>query len=500
MSGSATVESNRPRRRRYRGIVLRALAVVIGLSPFVAIEVGLHSVSWNETNEVQDPYVGFSSIRPLFVLNDEATEYEIAETRYPLFQPDSFLADKPADGFRIFCLGGSTVQGRPYSIETSFSSWLEMSLRSACSDQNWEVVNCGGVSYASYRLVPILKEILEYEPDLIVLYTGHNEFLEDRTYEAVKQKPQWLLSFHETLSSFKTYRFFRSLFVQHKASGSANPTARQMLPVEVEAELDFQNGLEFYERDDRWREGVVTHFEFNLAQMAKMARTAGTPLILVNPVSNLKGTPPFKSEFRQTVPLEVRQEIDSLATGRSGTFTSVNQEAERLRELLKLAPDYAELPYRLGQCLVAQEQWEAAHQLLIQAKDSDICPLRMLEPMHAVIFQTARKFDLPLVDVRSYFEERSVGGIPGDQFLLDHVHPTIFGHQCIAQLLTGKMNELGLLEVSNPGWVEDWKQACVQRLESLDFMYFQRGEDRLRGLQRWSRGAVSKKRPSKSDR
>ena len=480
--------------------MFRLLAVAIGLSPFVAIEIALHSISWKETNEIHDPYVGFSTVRPLFVLNDAATEYEIAETRYPLFRPDSFLSEKPADGFRIFCLGGSTVQGRPYSIETSFSSWLEMALRSAHPGQHWEVVNCGGVSYASYRLVPILKEILRYDPDLIILYTGHNEFLEDRTYEVVKRQPGWLLSFHERLSHFRTYRFFRSLFVQHNGSGLAVSAAHQILPAEVEAELDFQNGLEFYQRDDRWREGVVSHFEFNLNQMAKMSGRAGIPLILVNPVSNLRGTAPFKSEFRQTVPVEVRQQVDSLATGQSGPFASVIEESERLQELLILAPDYAELPYRLGQCLAAQNQWKVAHELFIRAKDSDICPLRMLESMHGAIFQTARKHDLPVVDVRAYFEERSVGGIPGDQFLIDHVHPTIYGHQCIAELLTQKMNQLGLLDVSNPDWIADWKQACVERLESLDFMYFQRGEDRLRGLQRWSRGAVRKKRPSKSDR
>ena len=44
------------------------------------------------------------------------------------------------------------------------------------------MINCGGVSYASYRLGPILDEVLGYEPDLIMLYTGHNEFLEARTY------------------------------------------------------------------------------------------------------------------------------------------------------------------------------------------------------------------------------------------------------------------------------------------------------------------------------
>ena len=101
-------------------------------------------------------------------------------------------ANKSRDEFRIFCLGGSTVQGRPYANETSFTTWLELSLQAADPRRQWQVVNCGGVSYASYRLLPIMKETLQYEPDLYIIYTGQNEFLEERTYgeivDAIRKK------------------------------------------------------------------------------------------------------------------------------------------------------------------------------------------------------------------------------------------------------------------------------------------------------------------------
>src|SRR5690606_6623553 len=133
---------------------------------------------------------------PLFVANPETGNYEIPEARQVYFRPESFPIRKGLGEYRIFCLGGSTVQGRPYSVETSFTTWLEISLHAADPSRKWNVVNCGGVSYASYRLAPILEEVLRYEPDMIVLCTGHNEFLEDRTYRGVKAtSPQvaWLL-------------------------------------------------------------------------------------------------------------------------------------------------------------------------------------------------------------------------------------------------------------------------------------------------------------------
>ena len=35
----------------------------------------------------------------------------------------------------------------------------------------------GGVSYASYRVAALMEELVRYEPDLFVIYSGHNEFL-----------------------------------------------------------------------------------------------------------------------------------------------------------------------------------------------------------------------------------------------------------------------------------------------------------------------------------
>ncbi len=54
---------------------------------------------------------------------------------------------------------------------------------SRCARKPIEVINVGGISYASYRIAAILDEVLQHEPDLVVIYMGHNEFLEARTYD-----------------------------------------------------------------------------------------------------------------------------------------------------------------------------------------------------------------------------------------------------------------------------------------------------------------------------
>ena len=191
--------------RRKRRILTRMLAIALGLSLVAMLEFVLILGGWGNPDNVSDPFVGFSDVRPLFVLNELGDRREIPKSRQAFFRPESFSAIRKPGEYRIFCLGGSTVQGRPWSIETSFTTWLELSLHAADKSKEWEVINCGGVSYASYRLVPILHEVLAYDPDLLIVFTGHNEFLEDREYGHVRQSPAWLRSIHETVSTLRIY-------------------------------------------------------------------------------------------------------------------------------------------------------------------------------------------------------------------------------------------------------------------------------------------------------
>jgi len=151
---------------------MRGLAVVLGLSVFLLVEAACCLLGVGKPDLGDDPFVGFSKLQPLFVHDPETDQYRIPPARLGFFGEESFSATKPSRTFRIFCLGGSTVQGRPFAKQTSFTTWLELALRQADPDRNWEVVHCGGVSYASYRLVPILQECLRYGPDLFIVCTA----------------------------------------------------------------------------------------------------------------------------------------------------------------------------------------------------------------------------------------------------------------------------------------------------------------------------------------
>jgi lysophospholipase L1-like esterase len=477
-----------PLRRRwlYRGLLLALL-----LLPLLLCEALLALLGWGTAAEDEDPYIAFSAVQPLFVRVGD--RYEIPESRQVYFRPQAFPATKGPRTFRIVCFGGSTVQGSPYSTETAFSTWLALNLKAADSSRDWEVINCGGISYASYRLAPIVEEMLGHEPDLLILYIGHNEFLEDRTYGDVKATPAAIAGAHAVLSRSRTYSMLRSAWMSAMQSAPAKKTE---LPDEVDTILDYQRGLDEYHRDDAWRAGVVRHFEFNLRRMIGQAREAGVPVLLVDPPCNLKDCPPFK--------FEPSPQLDEAANARVAALWNEAQRLESeqlerqcalLREALAVDGRHAGIHYHLAKCLEGLGRFEEAKRHFLRACDDDVCPLRVIEPLHAAIRRTASDTGTPLVDLRKLFDEQSPEGIPGDEMFVDHVHPHIHWHQRIAdELLEAMAREALTTPVTD--WRERRKPLYVQQMGSLDEVYFERAKQRLDGQNRWAQGRALKIRPN----
>lgn len=481
----------------WRGVLVRTLAVLIGLAPFALVEAALRAFDWQRPALHDDPFVGFSAVHPLFVLNQDGTRFEIPPAHDRFFCPESFDAVKPPGEFRIFCLGGSTVQGRPFAKETSYTTWLELSLRAADPSHPWRVINCGGTSYASYRLAGVMQELLVYQPDLFLIDMSHNEFLEDRTYQHIKHVPNFIRRPLELASGLRLFGLVRS--------GAQALGVRSLTPVKpilgpaVEAKLDYRGGLETYHHDATWRRDVIEHFRFNLRRMVRMAQDARVPVILMNPVYNLD-TPPFKSEHRPGLSSKDRQRFEtSWDEARQLYAKNLPQAIEQLRHAIALDDQHAGIHYALAKCYQQLDLMEEARQSFVDAKDTDVCPLRILEPMSQAIFDTGRDLKTPVIDLAQLFSAQSRGGILGDDWLVDHVHPSIRGHQLVAQILVDEMTREGFVRPS-PGWEADRDRRYQKQTASLDAFYFLKGQKQLGNLRLWAQGRGDRVRPlAKSD-
>ena len=474
-------------RSRRRTWLCRLFSIVLGLSVFVLLEFVCIVLGWGESNFNDDPLVGFQSVRPLFEKTSDGREFHTSPARRGYFKEVSFTALKPDTEFRIFVFGGSTVQGNPFSIETSFPTYLQIALEKADPSRIWKVVNCGGVSYSSYRLLPVMQEGLSYEPDLFIFCGGHNQFLEHIEFEEVRESAAVTGPALAVLSRFRSVRILHRSLRGNIAHASGR--VRATLPTEVDTQLDQRDGLTKYHRNDELARMLAQSFSSDLRSMSIISRERKLPLLFVMPPSNLSDCPPFKSEFSATTTVAEQVEVATLLKrSRELAKTSVSQAITVLKRASAKDPRYALTWYELGQLQMADLDFSAADISFRHARDEDVCPLRMTTPLEAGMRDAAAESFVPLIDAHELLTQRCRHGIAGDAVLVDHVHPSFRSHEDIAIAIADWMFSNGLATATDSAWRDSTVQECRDRLQALDDLYFLRGQRALRSLRLWAAG------------
>lgn len=105
-------------------------------------------------------------------------------TQRPQANPGSFVMPKPAGVKRVFVIGESVAALLGSSKEISVNGnlvaeplWRKI-MKSGIKGSPgpaFEIINCGMGGYESYRIYAVLKEVLNYSPDLIVILSGNQE-------------------------------------------------------------------------------------------------------------------------------------------------------------------------------------------------------------------------------------------------------------------------------------------------------------------------------------
>ncbi len=440
-----------------------ALGIAVALVFFILVELVLMVAGVTPLYKRTDPSVGFAGYAPLFVKHTEPDGkqvYKTAQNKLQWFNMQTFPAEKGEGVTRIFCLGGSTTYGRPYDDRTSFCGWLRRFLPEVDTTRRWEVINAGGISYASYRVARLMEELAAYEPDLFVIYTGHNEFLESRTYGELKEVPGFVQSLAVQASRTRLYSLFHDIIYKPDA----------VLPTEVDALLDNSVGPEDYTRDDELRDAILEDYQNSLLSMTAISERAGAEVIFVTPASNIGDFAPFKSEPARDLGTHEINRLDSL---RRVVFLALEEgehhRAEAVaRKALAIDDRHPEMLYLHAQALHALGRTDEAREVYRLSRDEDICPLRALTPVREIVTDVAQAENTGFVDYVSIVKEHSPDRIPGSELFLDHVHPTIEGNRLLALAILKEMKQEGIVAQA-VSWDEDLIEEISWELEnSLD--------------------------------
>jgi len=157
------------------------LWVIVLAVPFVALaatEAGLRIAGFGHDRE------------PLFIPSPGHPEYLQANPRVvtrfftdPAQAPTVsietayFPATKAPGTFRVFVQGASSAAGFPYGLGASLAGVLDQRLERAFPGREIEVISTAMAAVNSYALLDFADEILARQPDAVVVYVGHNEFL-----------------------------------------------------------------------------------------------------------------------------------------------------------------------------------------------------------------------------------------------------------------------------------------------------------------------------------
>ncbi|MES2794127.1 MAG: hypothetical protein V4719_31225 [Planctomycetota bacterium] len=414
-------------RRRW---LFRGAAMLCGILPFLVLELLLLLFGVGHDLRLVVPVSGAKGWYRLNPRFDQAY-YGKSDLIGPEDRP--FQLPKPPGVRRILVVGGSTVIGFPYSPELAFPRQLQVLLQnSAPSGQINEVLNAGITAWSSTTEVAVVNEAVACDPDLIVIYTGHNEFYGPGGVVSAggSLSPGW----YRTLSGWRRWRIMQVL------SGLLSPAApsKKNLLEQLAADVRIpENGPAF--------KAAVKRLEANLETMVALASRRSIPVLLVSPVSNERHQPPIEPALPQTTEPSEPAWMAVFRKSESQLGLDQPQAALPLLEsITDVAGNTAIVQYRLAQVHDRLGNYSVAAEHYRRALDLDGGRFRAPSVFRDVFERVAQRHvsdRVQFLDLRRELVRDDPTGIPGNRHFLEHVHFTWEGNGAVAQALARCVHE-----------------------------------------------------------
>ena len=458
--------------------LLFTLVIVTGF--FITAELVLALAGVRPLLLTEDPLVGYADNIPQFVKAtraDGAEMYITPKNKLALFNFQEFPQQKNPAAYRVFCVGGSTTFGRPYQDALSFCGWLRAYLQAADPSRDWEVVNVGGVSYASYRVARVMDELKNYQPDLFIVYSGQNEFLEQRSYAALRELPSWVINLDASLSGTRIYTAMKQAIDTIQSGAGGISLRRDQLAGEVDDILNHTQGPESYYRDDTLKQQITLHYRLNLRRMAIIAESVDAGIVFVKPAINIRDMSPFKSEHSNDLGLDalMRWQILYSEARELQQAGRLGRALDKYHQARAIDDRYAELHFRIGQILFEQLRYDEAEAAFRRAVEEDVAPLRILASMQQAVEDVAADERAPLIDfpalIRDAYRHEYGHAVFGGEYFTDHVHTNAQGYHRLGMALFDHLVEQDIArpEVNwDPTRAEAVRQQVLAGIDTED--------------------------------
>lgn len=362
---------------------------------------------------VQNPVKGYEKY---MIVNPVIGKKYFQKFEYTAPANDIFLKDKPENTFRIFVMGSSTVFGFPYERNIMFSRILHKQLENAYPDKKIEVINTAITAINSFTLLDFTDQILEFSPDAILIYAGHNEF-----YGAfgigsneTMGRNRDLTRLHIALMNVKIYQMIRNIIsgVSQKIGSSKKDAVHGTLMKRMVGKPDILLNSDEYNI-------AMERYKQNMGDILKKAAKKKVPVFLSELVCNINGMEPF----------------NSIATDKLEGAADVYKQAQAARE---------------------NGDFTKSLDLYYKAKDLDCIRFRASEDVNRIVNELVSEYGIFKVPMLSVFQSHSPNRLIGNNLMTEHLHPNIDGNFLMAEAFYNEIIKSGVIGKQVENQDADW--------------------------------------------
>jgi hypothetical protein len=443
-----------------------ARSVVVAVIFVLAFEATTRGMGWLDPTTRPDPYLGLAGTPPLYPAREAGNGTRVRRTapnKNGTYRVLGFAAEKPADEFRVFCIGGSSVRSDAFmDPDGSFPAMLEIYLSALMPDKTARVINAGGGGMGSLQNLEVLREILDYDPDLVLVYPegGEKNFLPPSPLGAMAgrddESPLRAAARRE-LAQLRLYGFARETYrrlMPSAAAGGPRPSAFSAFVLSVISQpFAPENFTRLFEMKIDRVPPVMKHpippeqiatsharYARVLDTMVELCADDDVPMMLMLPVFNLKSSFYLRfyidpSEIQTGRIAEWRKAYETgLVAKRAGRYEEAIASLETVRSLYVedrdqiLAFDLAECHEALGRTQRAQREYARPF---------------LTHPVRALIREAADEHGVPLIDPFGALVAVSAGGVPGFDEFSDAFHPMPKTNRIIARSVVNALRREG---------------------------------------------------------
>jgi lysophospholipase L1-like esterase len=372
--------------------------------------------------------------------------------------PECVMVPKPEKMVRVVLIGESTIQGFPHPPNLTAAEFLERFLRARLGGRPVDVINCGVTAVASYPLRKIVRDAMMLEPDLVIIYAGHNEYFGAfgvASAQGAGSRP-WQMALTLAVRSTAAFQAAYLAMDALRGTAAASPSGTEA-PAGGGGLMEKMARVELIAADSPLRRLAARSLEASISEMLDTCKASGAKVLLCSLAANERDQPPIRSAEPDGPHAPEWRRLHAAAMD---AFSSGPKAAQALlREALRLGPNHAATHFYLARTLELEGATTEALKHYRRARDLDAMPWRATTQFNDLLRACAERAGVPFADVDAAFHAEA-GGAPGWRLFADHLHPSLEGQALLARAWLDAIARERLLPLEEAPR-EDWRKVAA---------------------------------------